>query len=325
MNKPVKVFIMLGEANMVGAGQTSGEVLGTLEYTVKEKKRFTHLVDDVNKDWRERSDVRYVAVADDMVVMRNEWMAVKEEHNFFGPELQFGYILGELLEEPVLLLKACSGHQSLGGDLLPPGSQRHEFGDWVYAGYGDSPRRWPIGTEPGSTTASWYAGHAYDATLNNIKTVLSSIGDYYPGAKDYEISGIAFWHGDSDRRDTGYAVKYQRNLRSFITSVRHDLDVPEAKVAIASLGQRGEEMMGDTLQIFQSQMAMDILFPDFRGNVMAVDTRSSWRTPYLPGFEGDDNRRDVAHYGNNAETVMEVGNALGMAMAKLLHGTNQPN
>ncbi len=302
---------------MVGAGQTSGDVSGTLEYTVKTKKRFTHLV-DLNKEWRRRADVRYVAVKDDMNVMRNEWLGVDEEHQFFGPELQFGYILGELFEEPVLLVKASAGRNSLGGDLLPPGSASYEFGGWVYAGYGDSPRRWPSDMEK-PTPTSWYAGQAYDAAVNNIKTILSRIGDYYPGATAYNIAGIAFWHGDSDRRDSAYAVMYQRNLRDFIASIRHDLSALDAKVAIATLGQRGDAMTGNTLQVFESQMAVGTLFPDFRGNVMTVDIRSSWRSPYLPGHEGDENYEDAAHYGNNAETFMEVGNALGMTMAQLLH------
>lgn len=320
MSKPVKVFLMMGEANMVGAGQTSGDFPGTLEHTVKAKKRFTHLVDS-NKEWRRRSDVRYVAVKDEMNVLRNEWLGVDVEHPFFGPELQFGYILGELLDEPVLLIKASSGHHSLGGDLLPPGSLRFDFGGWTYAGYGDSPRRWPYDrTEPDAT--SWHAGHAYDSAVHNIKTILNEIGDYYPGATSYEIAGIAFWQGDSDRRDSAYAGMYQRNLRDFIASIRHDLSALDTKVAIATLGQRGDEMTGNTLQVVESQLAVGSLFPDFQGNVMAVDIRSSWRTPYLPGHDGDENYMNAAHYGSNAETFMEVGNALGMAMAKLLYGVH---
>jgi hypothetical protein len=316
MSQPVKVFIMVGESNMVGAGQTNGNVEGTLEYTVLNKKRFTHLV-DLNQEWHSRSDVRYVAVEDEMNIQRNEWLGVNPDKTYFGPELQFGYILGELYSEPVLLIKVAAGRHSLGGDLLPPGSPPYEFGQWRYPGYGGSPRRWPYDVDP-TPHATWYAGHAYDTTLSNIQTILRSIGDFYPGAMEYQVEGIAFWHGDSDRRDSAYSIMYQRNLRNLIGSLRNDLQVPDAKVAIATIGQLGEAMSGNALQIFESQMAMGSMYKDFQGNVKSIDTRPSWRGPFLPGYDGDRSMVDAVHYGNNAETVMEVGNALGLAMAKLL-------
>jgi hypothetical protein len=321
IRQPVKVFLMLGETNMIGAGQISGDVPGTLEYTVKTKKRFINLVDPSSKVWIRRTDVRYVAVQNDMEIVRKEWLGVDDKYNFFGPELQFGYILGELLQEPVLLIKASSGPQSLGGDMLPPGSARYEFGGWTYAGYGDSPRRWPSkGVRLSTSRNSWRAGHAYNSTLVNVKTILNRISDYYPGATSYEVAGIAFWQGETDRRDSAYAGMYRRNLRDFIVKIRHDLNSPNAKFAIATLGQRGKDMTGNTLQIHDYQMQVGTMFPDFKGNVISVDIRSSWRTSYTPGHEGDEDYDNAAHYGNQAETFMEVGNALGLAMAKLLYG-----
>jgi Carbohydrate esterase, sialic acid-specific acetylesterase len=314
----VKVFILLGESNMVGAGQKRGKVEGTLEYTVMNEMKFTHLVDS-NQEWRTRPDVRYVAVKNDMNVERNEWLGPSSDHFFFGPELQLGYILGELYEEPVLLLKAASGHHSLGGDLLPPGSPEHKYGEWIYPGYGGTPRRWPYYADPTPQT-TWYAGHAYDTTISNIQSILERIGDFYPRAIDYKIEGIAIWQGDSDQRDSAYSSMYQRNLRNLIASLRIDLQAPNAKVAIASIGQKGQAMDGNALEVYESQMLMGSLYEDFQGNVMSIDIRSSWRGPFLPGHYGNSSMMDTAHYGNNAETVMEVGNALGLALAKLLHG-----
>ena len=55
-------------------------------------------------------------------------------------------------------------------------------------------------------------------------------------------------------------------------------------------------------------------YPEFKGNVAAVDARPFWRdkevSPSGAGY----------HYNHNAETYMEVGNALGRAMAELLEG-----
>ena len=89
--------------------------------------------------------------------VQNDWLTVKGN---FGPELGFGHVMGHVLDEPVLVLKACIGNRSLGWDLLPPGSERYEFEGKVYAGYKDIARRGTRarsrrrcrGTPAGSTT-----------------------------------------------------------------------------------------------------------------------------------------------------------------------------
>ena len=45
MTKPVQVFILLGQSNMVGLGKVKGGD-GSLEFAVKEKKKYPYLVDD---------------------------------------------------------------------------------------------------------------------------------------------------------------------------------------------------------------------------------------------------------------------------------------
>ena len=63
MTKPVQVFILLGQSNMVGLGKIAGDKEGTLEQAVKGKKKYTYLVDEAG-NWMERKDVRYVRVMD---------------------------------------------------------------------------------------------------------------------------------------------------------------------------------------------------------------------------------------------------------------------
>ena len=45
MPKKVKVFILLGQSNMVGMGKIKGGE-GSLEHAVKEKKKYPYLVDE---------------------------------------------------------------------------------------------------------------------------------------------------------------------------------------------------------------------------------------------------------------------------------------
>jgi hypothetical protein len=79
MTKPVKVFILLGQSNMLGMGKTTGGE-GSLENAVKTKNKYLYLVDDAG-NWIERKDVRNVRVMDGkgggMKVFNNEWMTIK--------------------------------------------------------------------------------------------------------------------------------------------------------------------------------------------------------------------------------------------------------
>mmetsp|Transcript_8495 Transcript_8495/g.18304 ORF Transcript_8495/g.18304 Transcript_8495/m.18304 type:complete len:486 (-) Transcript_8495:1356-2813(-) len=319
-HRPIKVFIMMGEANMVGAGLIHGDFEGSLEYTVSEKKRFTHLRNNEKyssgRRWNSRNDVRYVAVREDFDVYEDGWLGIEDERNYFGLEQQFGYVMGAILDEPVLIIKSALGHNSLGGEILPPTSKEYEKDGFIYPGYGGSPQRWRNDGHP-IEDRHWHAGMKYNEYVGNVKKVLHSIYKYYPGGSTYEIAGFVWWQGDSDRRASAYTEKYEENLRRLIHTLRLDFQAPKAKFVAASLGQDGYDMNKNTALVFQAQMnlASYAKYPSHVGHVATVDTRAAWRGPLHPGNEDN---YDSAHYGNNAETFMEVGNAIGLAMAKLL-------
>src|SRR4051812_36895690 len=56
MSKPVKVFILLGQSNMLGMGHITGDKEGTLEHAVKAEKKYPFLV-NADGTWTERKDV----------------------------------------------------------------------------------------------------------------------------------------------------------------------------------------------------------------------------------------------------------------------------
>ena len=155
MTKPVKVFILMGQSNMVGMGEVGPETtLGTLSSLTKTNMRYQHLLDDAGQ-WTTRRDVRHVFAMHNkgsMQLVQNDWLTVKGKT--IGPELQFGHIMGHLLEEPVLVLKTCIGNRSLGWDLLPPGSERFTFEGKTYAGYKDDTPAWVEGGE--KKPVPWY-------------------------------------------------------------------------------------------------------------------------------------------------------------------------
>ncbi len=319
--KKVKVFILLGQSNMLGFGRVGPkEAKGTLEYMIKEKGKYGFLVDDAGL-WTTRKDVRYVHVMDQRGVnykdlekfadVKNDWLTVKGN---FGPELGFGHVLGHALDEPVLVLKACIGNRSLGWDLLPPGSERYEYEGKVYAGYKDVAPSWVKGAEP--KAVPWYAGRQYDADTAHAKAVLKNLKKYFPDYKDqgYEVAGFVWWQGHKDQ-NAAHASKYEENLVRLIKSLRKDFAAPNAKFVLATgCGNPGREGFG--LKIAEAQLAVGDAkkHPEFKGNVKAVDTRDLWRdaadSPVNQGY----------HYNHNAETYMETGLRLGRAMADLLKG-----
>ena len=56
--EPVKVFILMGQSNMLGFGRIAPEAKqGTLEYLAKKEGEYPHLLDDQG-NWTQREDVR---------------------------------------------------------------------------------------------------------------------------------------------------------------------------------------------------------------------------------------------------------------------------
>ncbi|GIW90274.1 MAG: hypothetical protein KatS3mg109_0706 [Pirellulaceae bacterium] len=322
MSQPVKVFILLGQSNMLGMGRVGPpDKDGTLEHAIKVKNRYPYLVDD-SGNWTVRKDVRYVRVMGSgkgpMKIYANDWLTVNART--IGPEIGIGHCLGYALDEPVLLLKSCIGNRSLGWDLLPPGSPGFEFQErdkktgllktYIYAGYGQSPMRWEKNTTP--QPINWYAGVQYDGDTANAKAVLSRLEEYYPGATRYEIAGFFFWQGDKDRYDAGLASRYEEDLVRFIKQLRVDFQAPDAKFVCATLGQTEKGARGNDGLILEAQLAVDGnsgKYPEFRGNVTTVYTK-----PLCHGGASNN------HYNGNAETYMDVGEAMGRAMVALLRG-----
>lgn len=317
--KKVKVFILLGQSNMLGFGrQGPKETKGSLEYMIHEKGKYKYLLDEKG-GWAVRKDVRNVHVMDQRGIdfkdmekfgeQKNDWLTVKGN---FGPEIGFGTVMGTVLDEPVLVLKACIGNRSLGWDLLPPGSKQYTFEGKTYAGYKETPDSWVEGES--KKEVKWYAGRQYDADTAHAKAVLKGLKKYFPDYKDqgYEVAGFVWWQGHKDQ-NAAHAAKYEENLERLIHCLRKDFDAPNAKFVLATgCGNPGTEGFGK--KIAEAQLAMNDTkkYPKFEGNVKAVDTRDLWReaadSPVNQGY----------HYNHNAETYMETGLRLGWAMAELL-------
>lgn len=340
-SKKIKVFILLGQSNMVGMGKVQGkDTDGTLEHAVKTKNLYQFLVDE-NGEWKEVIDphVRNVFTMGSGVdkggIKKNEWLTVQHASTI-GPEIGIGCVLGQWMAsersrnesgsdgkgndsgDDILILKSCIGNRSLGWDLLPPGSRSFEYIEektgkkWRYAGYKESPSRWEAGTDP-TPDGKWYAGEQYDGDIRRAKMVLADLPTYVPDATtetQYEVAGFLYWQGDKDRYDMAYATRYKLNLVQLIQQLRVEFACPNAKFVLATLGQTSKDCKpGPEKSIFDAQMEVPEL-PEFLGNTACV-----YSNPFCHGGASN------GHYNHNAETYMDIGLAMGRAMACLIDDT----
>lgn len=334
--KPVKVYIMSGQSNMVGFGRIDGSGPGYLNYMCNTENKFPNLVDDTGA-WLGRYDVYYRGVVSDP---GNGKLAADVAGDAIGPEIGFGQVMGYFHDEPVLLIKPSIGNRALVWDYAPVGSPQFVYGTKTYAGYGDTPNSWDTGTTP--TPIDWYAGYEWDrmfldeadfsptaATVGltssfNVVDILDNFATEYPqfGAQGFEIAGYVWWQGYSDR-SAAYASKYEEYMVRFIEQIRayYENRYPgntksKAPFVLATLSTDGgwDNTNEYQLTIADAQLAVDGQagkYPAFAGNVKTVEARGYWRdssvSPSATGY----------HYNHNAETYMLVGDALGRAMLEL--------
>lgn len=285
--KPLKVYILSGQSNMVGFGRIAGDGPGTLETLIKNNRQFTHFVDEQG-NWKVRDDTFFVDLTNRRIA---EWLRVGVMGRNIGPEAQFGFLLGDYHDETVLIIKAAQGNRSISFDVMPPSSR--------------------IGLKK---EGKFYNGWQYDAFVADIHKILDNLNDYFPDYKDrgYEVAGFCWWQG---HKDAGLSQRYyERHLVNLINDLRAEFDAPKAPFVVATVGFEGKGMSKKYREILNAQMAVSDpeKYPAFEGNVMSIDSRPFWRSgAESPGGGGH-------HYNGNAETYVLVGDALGRAMIELI-------
>ena len=292
MSKPVQVFIMMGQSNMLGFGN-AGKLKGMAE------EKYPYLVDDAG-NWNVRKDVRNVFYC--MAKRRyNDWLTAENGNGSgkFGPEIGIGNYLGHVIDAPVLLLKSCVGNRALGWDLLPPSAVGTGSGGKSYQGGSESSNRKV--DEEAKKANGWYAGLQYDQDVGAAQNVLRNLSDYYPGAKEYEVAGFFWWQGNAEK-GKGNVETYDKNLAFLFNDLRKDFNAPNAKFVCATLGEH------DKSATLSQKMFDFAAMPEFKDQAAVFYSK-----PVSKGGSG-------GHYGGDPETYMNVGEGMGKLMVELLQG-----
>jgi hypothetical protein len=292
MSKPVQVFILMGQSNMLGFGN-----VGQLKGVAAEK--YPYLV-DAGGNWNVRKDVRNVFFC--MAALKyNDWMTAENGNGSgkIGPEIGIGNYLGQAIDAPVLILKACVGNRALGWDLLPPSAVGTGAGGKSYQGDSQSSDR-KVSEEVKAKNGGWYAGLQYDQDVGAAQTALKDLATYYPDAKKYEVAGFFWWQGNAEA-GKGSVENYDKNLAFLFNDLKKDFNAPNAKFVCATLGEHDKSAP-------LSQKMFDFADrPEFKDQAAVFFTQ-----PVANGGSSG------SHYGGNAETYMNVGEGMGKAMVELL-------
>ncbi len=292
---PIKVFILAGQSNMEGQAvvdrnrEGNNEGKGTLVALMADPAKallFKHLK-DANGNWTIRNDVWVRYQREDQPLLLGPLglgFSVYGDQRHFGPELQYGHVVGDHLKNPVLLIKTAWGGKSLHKDFRPPSS----------------------GGE---------VGKYYTLMIAQVREALANIDKEFPSLKGRrcELSGLVWYQGWNDGAGPKPAVpEYEQNLVNLIKDVRKEFKTPKLPIVIGELTGPWVKAEGEWDALRKAQAAAANR-PEFFGNVLFVPTHDFVRKP-----EDSPNPTHAHHEFGNAETIFLVGDALGKGMLRLL-------
>ena len=293
---PVKVFILAGQSNMEGqavvdlAGKDYNEGRGTLaalmldplkSADVQASQGCRRKVDRA----RRRVGALSARAAPLLAGPLSFGFSVYGDRHHFGPELQFGHVLGDHFENQVLLVKTAWGGKSLYKDFRPPSS--------------------------GGKVGPYYTQMIAEvrAALANLKTDFPA----YDGG-GYELAGFVWYHGWNDGCEPKTAVpEYEQNLVNLIHDVRQGIRrCPNCPSSSANSPARGSKRPASGPRCARPRRPRR-RGPNSPAPSLFVPTHDFVRKPADSPNPGHGH-----HEFGNAETYFLVGDALGKAMLRLL-------
>ncbi len=290
--KKVRVFVLAGQSNMEGHG--------TIEDPENDPGSLLDVLrNDVGGEW---SDIwkagnwttlegasLYFARSND-TVRAPVTVGQGASPDLIGPELMFAHQVDAYYDDPVLIIKTAWGGKSLAVDFRPP-------------------------------SAGGETGASYHEMIKTVLDVVHNLAGEFPdlGARDFEISGFAWFQGWNDGASDSYLNEYQSNLYHLVNDVRNDLGNPNLPVVIASSGQGGFEPTQDlwvrNMQNIVSVAQENVGCNDslFGGSVGFVETKRYYLSLAVSPQDA------IHHFNQNALTFLNIGKAMGKEMIRAMN------
>ena len=324
--KTVKVFIIAGQSN--AEGKVPNKLLDFQAEDPKTKDLFKHLRKDGK--WIVRDDV-FIKFLDRKGPLTIGYGSPGRT----GAELEFGTMMGDHFDEPVLLIKAAWGGHSLVKLFRSPSAglpsdeklqaELTQAQDRVKKDNEKNKKDSPL---PTMDDIKKPYGSSYRNMLAEVKETLDNYGTMFPELKGRkpEMAGFVWFQGWNDMYG-GAEKEYASNMKHFIMDVRKDLGAPNLPFVIAALGQNGSKpATGGMLAVREAQMAMNDV-PEFKGNVKAFRTDvladqaaealyPTWSKNVAQWNKTGDDR--AYYYLCSAIWFTRIGHAMGEAMLELM-------
>ncbi len=290
----VKVYILAGQSNMVGFGETTAGSRGNLlELVNTQPTKYGSLRS--GNSWTSRNDVKVWWRKNELnqnrqVIKGNLNPTFGSDTARFGPEYAFGQVIGDHHSAPVLIVKTAWGGKSLNYDFRPPSAVGKRGGD---------------------------IGIHYHAIFESLHEVLDNFNQEFPewAGLGYSIEGFAWHQGFNDSLETFTASAYKDNIADFIRDIRTEIGKPQLPFSLATTGHGGFTNNSRFMTLNENQLSIadPTQFPEFSGNVTSTDTRPFWRAANISPNNA------LHHWNHHAETFYEIGEALGNGIKSMVN------
>lgn len=328
----VKVFVLAGQSNM--EGKAANELLERQAIDPKTSDLFAHLRS--GDQWIVRDDA-FIKFLD----RRGGLTIGYGSPNKTGVELEFGNVMADHFEEPVLIVKAAWGGHSLYQKFRPPGSGMPSV-EVLLAELEQAQKRVARNNEEKNRTDPLPTmddirepyGSSYRNMMGEIHETLTDYETLFPqlAGKKLEIAGFVWFQGYNDMFGDHAPDEYETNMKNFINDVRKDLGVPKLPFVIGALGQNGSSPANENMKrVADAQLAMNHV-PEFQGNVIAIRTDVLVDKDAEQLFPDWDKHRDEwdrvgsdrpYHYLGSAIWFNRIGTAFGQSMLSLLENADE--
>jgi len=257
---PVKVFLLAGQSNMEGlGGLNTFDALGAHPTQGALLKKIRN--DDGSHVVRDDVFVFYKRGNETIKAPLTVGMGAGKDR--IGPELGFGIGMGDLYEEPVLLIKTCWGGKDLYCDFRPPSAGK------------------PAYEIPGKPREF---GAFYRKMVEEARLCLDNVDTDFPQLQGLprQLCGFVWFQGwndmCADRKIKAQVLdEYASNFVHLVQDLRTELKAPGLPVVIGEVGVDGENVRpGSDMACLRAGQSKIADRPELKGTLRYVRTAPFW-------------------------------------------------